>query len=166
MRTVGTDERAQDTPEFTETVVKINRVATVVKGGRRFSFSALVVVGNGSGRVGVGFGKANEVPVAVEKGVKDAQKSVNRVALAGGTIPHAVWGRYGSGVVLLKPAPPGTGVIAGASVRAVVEAAGIKNIFTKSIGSTNPLNLVKAAMEGLQALRTKEQVEALRGVKL
>ena len=156
----------EEVPEFAETVVKINRVSTVVKGGRRFSFSALVVVGNRRGKVGYGFGKANQVPLAVEKAVKDAHKRIIDVSLAEGTIPHAVWGRFGAGKVFLKPAPPGTGVIAGASVRAAVEAAGIKNLFTKSIRSTNPINLVKAAMEGLALLRTRKEVEALRGVKL
>jgi len=156
----------QEMPEFTETVVRINRVATVVKGGRRFSFSALVVVGNRSGRVGWGFGKANEVPSAVEKAVKDAHKRLIDVSLKEGTLPHEIWGRYGSAKVLLKPAPPGTGGIAGAAVRAVVEAAGIRNVLTKSIKSTNQMNLVKAAVDGLARLRTREEVEKLRGVKL
>ena len=153
-------------PEFTETVVRINRVATVVKGGRRFSFSALVVVGNREGKVGWGFGKAKEVPSAVEKAVKDAQKRLIEVSLKGGTLPHETWGRYGAAKVILKPAPPGTGVIAGAAVRAVAEAAGIRNVFTKSIKSTNQMNLVKAAVDGLAHLRTREEVEKLRGVKL
>ncbi|MFH0963280.1 MAG: 30S ribosomal protein S5 [Planctomycetota bacterium] len=153
-------------PEFSETVVRINRVATVVKGGRRFSFSALVVVGNRRGRVGCGFGKANEVPDAVEKAVQDAHKHLVDVPVHDGTIPHLVWGEYGAAKVVLKPAPPGTGVIAGAAVRAVVVAAGVRNVFTKSIRSANPVNLVKAAMNGLTKLKTVEQVEKLRGVKL
>jgi len=155
----------EETPEFTETVVRINRVATVVKGGRRFSFSALVIVGNRKGRVGAGFGKANEVPNAVEKAVQDGHKRLIDVPVTNGTIPHVVWGEYGAAKVLLKPAPPGTGVIAGAAVRAVVEAAGVKNVFTKSIRSTNPVNLVKATMEGLSRLKMRQQVERLRGVK-
>ena len=159
-------DQEMEVPEFNETVVKINRVATVVKGGRRFSFGALVVVGNRKGKVGWGYGKANEVPVAVEKAVKDAHKQMESVSQTKGTIPHAIWGEFGSCKVLLKPAPAGTGVIAGAAVRAVVEAAGIKNIYTKSIKSGNPMNLVKAAMEGLKTLRTRSEVEALRGVKL
>ena len=153
-------------PEFSETVVRINRVATVVKGGRRFSFSALVVVGNRRGRLGCGFGKANEVPDAVEKAVQDARKHMIDVPVLDGTIPHTVWGEYGASKVILKPAPPGTGVIAGAAVRAVVVAAGVRNVFTKSIRSSNALNLVKAAMDGLTKLKTVEQVEKLRGVKL
>jgi small subunit ribosomal protein S5 len=153
-------------PEFSETVVRINRVATVVKGGRRFSFSALVVVGNRRGRLGCGFGKANEVPDAVEKAVQDAHKHLVDVPVLDGTIPHLIWGEYGASKVILKPAPPGTGVIAGAAVRAVVVAAGIRNVFTKSMRSSNPVNLVKAAMDGLTKLKTVEQVEKLRGVKL
>lgn len=159
-------DQETEVPEFNETVVKINRVATVVKGGRRFSFGALVVVGNRKGKVGWGYGKANEVPLAVEKAVKDAHKQLVTISLTRGTIPHAIWGEFGACKVLLKPAPAGTGVIAGAAVRAVVEAAGIKNIYTKSIKSGNPLNLVKAAMQGLRTLRTRSEVEALRGVKL
>ena len=155
-----------ESSEFNETVVKINRVATVVKGGRRFSFGALVVVGNRKGKVGWGYGKANEVPVAVEKAVKDAHKRLEAVSLVRGTVPHAIWGRFGACKVLLKPAPAGTGVIAGAAVRAVVEAAGIKNLYTKSMKSGNPINLVKAAVEGLKSLRTRSEVESLRGVKL
>ncbi|TET35672.1 MAG: 30S ribosomal protein S5 [Planctomycetota bacterium] len=149
-----------------ETVVKINRCATVVKGGRRFSFSSLVVVGDRKGNVGVGFGKAKEVPSAVEKGIKSAKKNMKAISLKGDTIPHETLGRFGAAKVALIPARPGTGVIAGASVRAVVEAVGIKNILTKSFGSNNPMNLVKATMAGLEGLRTKEQVETLRGVTL
>jgi small subunit ribosomal protein S5 len=138
----------------------------VVKGGRRFSFNALVVVGNGRGQVSWGYGKANEVPPAVEKGVKDAHKQMKSVQLKGTTIPHAVVGRFGAASVLLMPASPGTGVIAGGAVRAVVEAAGIKDVLTKSFGSTNKLNLVKAAIQGLGQLRTKEEIARLRGVQI
>jgi len=149
-----------------ERVVKIRRCAAVVKGGRRFSFNALVVVGNGRGQVAWGYGKANEVPPAVEKGVKDAHKQMNRVQLKGGTIPHAVLGKFGAARVLLMPAVPGTGVIAGGAVRAVVEAAGVKDVLTKSFGSNNKLNLVKAAIDALTQLRTKEEIARLRGVAL
>ncbi len=147
-------------------MVKINRCATVVKGGRRFSFSALVVVGDKKGSVGFGFGKAKEVPSAVEKAVKDARKRQNKVVLQSGTIPHEVMGRYGAARILLMPAPEGTGVIAGAAVRAVAESAGVRNILTKSYGSNNPINLVKATIQALMALRSREYVEELRNVKL
>ncbi len=147
-------------------MVAIRRCAAVVKGGRRFSFNALVVVGNGRGQVAWGYGKANEVPPAVEKGVKDAQKQMNRINLRGGTIPHAVVGRFGASKVIMLPASPGTGVIAGGAVRAVVQAAGITDILTKSYGSTNKLNLVKAAINALTQLRTKEDIARLRGVTL
>jgi small subunit ribosomal protein S5 len=149
-----------------ETVVKVNRCAKVVKGGRRFSFSALVVLGNKSGRVGVGFGKAKEVPSAVEKAVKDARKNLQTVNLHKNTIHHPVTGRFGSTMVRLIPAAPGTGIIAGASVRAVVEASGIKDLLTKAYGSTNPVNLVKATLKGLTAMRSREEAGALRGVKI
>lgn len=149
-----------------EVVVKINRCATVVKGGRRFSFSALVVVGDRDGHVGYGFGKANEVPPSVEKAVKDAKKRMVKVSIMDNTVPHEVWGRYGASRVFLKPASKGTGVIAGASVRAVVEKAGIKDVLTKAYGSTNPVNLVKATFEALTKLHLKEEVESLRGVPL
>ena len=152
--------------EWTEYVVKINRCSTVVKGGRRFSFSALVVVGNKNGKVGIGFGKANEVPPSVQKASKDAQKLMKKVSLKGDTIPHEVIGRFGATKVFMKPASPGTGVIAGSSVRAVVEAAGVKNILTKVYGSTNPTNVTKAALDGLVKMRRKEEVEQLRGVKI
>src|SRR5438132_9486014 len=142
-----------------ERVVKIRRCAAVVKGGRRFSFNALVVVGDRQGRVGWGYGKANEVPPAVEKAVKDGQRRMKRMSLRGTTIPHRVLGKYGAARVVLLPAAPGTGVIAGASVRAVVEAAGIHNILTKAYGSSNPINLVKATIHGLGQLRTKEDVQ-------
>lgn len=149
-----------------EQVIKIRRCAKVVKGGRRFSFNALVVVGDRQGRVAYGYGKANEVPAAVEKALKDGQRRMKKVALKGRTIPHRVVGRYGAAKVIMIPARPGTGVIAGGSVRAVCEAAGIQDILTKAHGSTNPINLVKAAINGLEQLRTKEEVEQLRGVKL
>jgi small subunit ribosomal protein S5 len=149
-----------------ETVVKINRSAKVVKGGRRFSFSALVVVGDRKGRVGIGFGKANEVPQSVEKGAKEARKTMVAISVKGSTIPHRVIGRFGASRVVMLPASPGTGVIAGATVRAVVSAAGIGDILTKSLGSSNPVNLAKAAMDGLSRLRTREQLSALRGVNI
>lgn len=152
--------------ELLEKVVKIRRCAAVVKGGRRFSFGALVVVGDGNGRVGYGYGKANEVPPSVEKAFKKGSRSMVELSLEGGTIPHTVNGRYGAGKVILVPARPGTGVIAGAAVRAVCEAAGIHDILTKSFGTNNPITLVKATMQALSQLRTKGEVERLRGVSL
>lgn len=152
--------------ELIDKVIKIKRCAAVVKGGRRFSFAAMVVVGNGKGRVGWGYGKANEVPPSVEKAVKDGSRSMIEIALEGGSIPHRVEGRYGAARVVLVPASPGTGVIAGSAVRAVCEAAGIHNILTKSFGSNNPTNLVKAAMAALDQLRTRHEIERLRGVTL
>ena len=149
-----------------ETVVKVNRCAKVVKGGRRFSFSALVVLGNKAGRVGVGFGKAKEVPAAVEKAVKDARKNLQVVHLRDNTIWHEVTGRYGATRVRLIPAAPGTGIIAGASVRAVVEAAGIRDLLTKTYGSPNPVNVVKATLLGLTSIRSREEAAQLRGVKI
>ncbi|AMV36027.1 30S ribosomal protein S5 [Planctomyces sp. SH-PL62] len=161
-----TRDRDRDRGEWVESVVAIRRCAAVVKGGRRFSFNALVVVGNGRGQVSWGYGKANEVPPAVEKGVKDAHKQMKRVQLRGTTIPHTVVGRFGAASVLMMPAAPGTGVIAGGAVRAVVEAAGIRDVLTKSFGSPNKLNLVKAAIQGLTQLRTKEEIARLRGVQI
>jgi small subunit ribosomal protein S5 len=149
--------------ELSERVVQVNRVAKVVKGGRRFSFSALVVVGNEVDAVGVGHGKANEVPLAIQKAVDDAKKNMFRVPKYGTTITHQVIGRHGAGRVLLKPASPGTGVIAGGGVRAVLELAGVRDILSKSLGSTNPINLVAATVAGLKALRTPEEIADLRG---
>ncbi len=149
--------------QYTEKLVKLNRVAKVVKGGRRFSFSALMVVGDKMGNVGVGFGKANEVSEAIRKGVEKAKKSIIRINLKGNTIPHEVYGKFKSGMVILKPASPGTGIIAGGPVRAVVELVGIKDILTKSIGSSNALNTVKATINGLLKLMDLKHVCELRG---
>jgi small subunit ribosomal protein S5 len=152
--------------QLIDKVIKIRRCAAVVKGGRRFSFTAMVVVGDGQSKVGWGYGKANEVPPSVEKAVKDGTRNMVPVHLENTTIPHTVKGRFGAAQVVLVPASPGTGVIAGAAVRAVCEACGIRDILTKSYGSTNPINLVKAAMDALGQLRSKGEVERLRGVSL
>lgn len=157
----------EEISDLTETLVKVNRSAAVVKGGRRFSFSALSVVGNRGGLVGYGFGKARQVPSAIEKAAKDGRKHLQRVPVTeGGTIPHEVTGFFCGSILRMLPASPGTGIIACSSVRAVCEMAGISNILTKSYGSTNPVNLVKATLDALGQLRTREQLAALRGVQI
>ncbi len=157
-------EREKIVPEFEERVVAINRVTKVVKGGRRFRFAALVVIGDGKGNVGFGTGKAQEVPDAIKKAIESAKKNMVNVPIVGTTIPHQVTGIYGAGRVLLRPASQGTGVIAGGPVRAVLELAGVSDILSKSLGSNTPINMVRATIEGLKSMRTVEQVAAIRGL--
>ena len=152
--------------EVTDQVISINRVTKVVKGGKNLSFSALVVVGDQQGRVGYGMGKAKEVPAAIRKGIDKAKRTLVEIPMSGSTIPHAVMGTFGAGLVMLKPAPEGTGVIAGGAVRAVMEKAGIKDVVTKSLGSANPSNIVKATFQGLLQLRSPEQVAKTRGIAI
>jgi small subunit ribosomal protein S5 len=157
---------AQEEQPLEDTVVKVFRCAKVVKGGRRFSFGALVVVGDRKGTVGIGYGKANEVPMAVEKGIKDAKKSLHKVTLVGRTIPHQITGKYRATKIALVPASPGTGVIAGSSARAVLEYAGVQDVLTKVYGSTSAKNVVKATLNCLLSLRDKSAIESLRGVQV
>ncbi len=160
------NEKFEENDGLIDKVVFINRVAKVVKGGKRFRFSSLIVVGDGNGSVGHGIGKAKEVAISIRKGVDTAKKSMVKVPVVNGTIPHPIVGEFGAGRVLMKPAPPGTGIIAGNAVRAVMEAAGVHNVVCKNLGSRNHHNVIRATMNGLTRLETKEQVEAKRGIKL
>ncbi len=159
-------KKDRDDSPYEDQVVKIFRCSKVVKGGRNFSFAALVVVGNRAGEVGYGYGKANEVPPSVEKAIKEARRTVNKVNLNGSTVPHQVIGRFGATKIVLVPADPGTGVIAGSSARPVLELAGVHDVLTKVYGSTNPKNVVKATMNALKSLRSREEIEKLRGVTI
>lgn len=160
-------EHQTEVPELQERVVYINRVSKVVKGGRRFGLTALVVVGDGNGNVGIGMGKSQEVPIAIRKGIEDAKKNMFKVPLTKeGTLPHEIIGEYGAGRVLIKPATPGTGVIAGGAARAVMELAGVKDVFAKSLGTGNAMNVVKATAEGLKALQSPEEVAERRGISV
>ena len=166
MAAEAVDLSGQEEQPLEETVVKIFRCAKVVKGGRRFSFSALVVLGDHAGMVGIGYGKAKEVPLAVEKGIKDAKKSLHKIALLGRTIPHQINGKYRATKITLVPASPGTGVIAGSSARAVLEMSGVQDVLTKVYGSTSAKNVAKATLDGLLRLRSKEMAQSLRGVEI